>query len=203
MSNDSWQTPDDLFQVLDKGGVYQGMFFEGFHFDIDLCATAENSKCQYFCVDYLINAYLNKDCINGWTPGRIAFDEATKKDNITCFMNPPYSNPWPFIEKAWEDSKYCKIVCLVKVDTSTNWWSVFWDTTTCTYCGSSGGCYDELIGEYSCQACHGKKQRNGSKPGCDVIFFPKRIKFIPPEGINGKSGPSFPSCLVIMDRRGR
>jgi hypothetical protein len=57
------------------------------------------------------------------------------------------------IPKMWEDSKHCKIVCLVKVDTSTRWWSTFWD-------------YNKLM-------CN--------KPGCRVIFFPKRLKFDPPQ----------------------
>jgi hypothetical protein len=28
--SDSWQTPQDLFNILDKGGVYQGIEFKGF-----------------------------------------------------------------------------------------------------------------------------------------------------------------------------
>jgi phage N-6-adenine-methyltransferase len=170
MSNsDSWCTPDDLFDVLDKGGVYQGMEFEGFNFDIDLCATSENSKCYQYYTNYLNETHVQNDLD---PDGPLSLQELS----ISCaFMNPPYSNPKPFIEKAWQDARYCKIVCLVKVDTSTKWFSVF---------------YDYVL----------QKPR----PGCQIIFFPKRIKFDPPEGYDQTkkySGPAFGCCLVIMDRR--
>ena len=39
-------------------------------------------------------------------------------------MNPPYSNPKPWIEKAIEESQKGKmVVMLLKVDTSTNWFA--------------------------------------------------------------------------------
>lgn len=217
MSNE-WCTPDWLFKELNKE----------FNFDIDLCATRENSKCDTYCTDYLNNEYqqISEPFLH---PGKIVFESreplpfekllgAYREDNFVCFMNPPYSNPKPFIEKAWEDSKHCKIVCLVKCDPSTKWWSTFWD-------------YDN--------------KSRGSKPGCKVRFFPKRIQFDPPmelvtsggvwklknkwvqkcenciEGTvpsegwgsghfchscKGKSykplsGPNFSCALIIMDRR--
>ncbi len=143
MSSDSWETPIDLFNELDKE----------FNFNIDLCATADNCKADFYG-DYF---ELNMENYR----------------NQSCFMNPPYSNPLPFISKAYEDSKHSKIVCLIKVDTSTRWWAVFWDYKT-----------------------------HAPKFGVEVRFFPKRIKFTPPAGLSGGSGPTFPSALVIMDRRG-
>lgn len=188
MSKDAWETPKDLYNILDKGGEYMGIRFGGFYFDVDLCATHNNTKCSVFYTDYLNNiiSYLIRDILKlkraSW------YSKAG-----TAFMNPPYSNPKPFIQKAWEDSKHFKIVCLVKCDPSTQWWATFWDY-------------------------------NQGKPklGCEVRFFPKRIKFDPPSawvesgkvwyekgwmtrGQDGKEkplpGPSFPSALVIMDRR--
>lgn len=192
--SDSWRTPDELYNQLN----------DEFHFDIDLCATAENSKCAWYGKDFLTGEYVNKD-----TGG--------VRENIqqftNAFMNPPYSNPKPFIEKAWENSKHCKIVLLVKVDPSTKWWGTFWNYTK----------------QY-------KYQRDfepiGPKPGCEVRFLPKRVHFDPPielvnsgevENIAGNwynitwidrgdgtadkhvtklSGPSFASCILIFDRRG-
>lgn len=95
-------------------------------------------------------------------------------------MNPPYSIPRPFIEKAWQESKNCVVVCVVKVDTSTRWWGIFWD-------------YDI----------------NCTKPGCEIRFLPRRVKFdASPERIEiarleGKklNGPTFPTAIIIMDRR--
>ncbi len=136
-----------------------------FHFDADLCCTQYNNKC----------------CI-----GVTSYFEYEPYQGSVNFMNPPYSNPRPFIEKAWDDSRFCKIVCLVKCDPSTRWWATFWN-------------YLDIEDNYR-QTVHRKA---GPKDGCEVRFFPKRIKFTPPEGFEGKSsGPSFPSALLIFDRRG-
>jgi hypothetical protein len=172
--SDNWRTPEWLFKELD----------EEFHFELDLCATYENRKCGWHCENYL-----NTDLTEG---------------NVDCaFMNPPYSNPKPFIEKAWEDSKHCKIVCLVKCDPSTKWWATIWDygnNTVCTICNNTGVYLDNFSNEWQCRG-HDYARR-GPKPGCEVRFFPKRIKFDPPKGFEGKTtGPSFSSALVIMDRR--
>lgn len=150
-----WRTPDDLFNILDKGGVYQGIEFKGFNFELDLCATKENSKCNSFCADYLNNKArtFEHDRDDLYSHGLDFYDYKN------AFMNPPYSNPKPFIEKAWEDSRHCRIVCLVKCDPSTQWWATFWDYGKCSNCG-----------DY-----------HGHKPGAKVIYFPKRIKFDPPQ----------------------
>jgi hypothetical protein len=37
-ANNEWETPDDLFNALD----------EIFHFDLDVCATKDNTKCEQF-----------------------------------------------------------------------------------------------------------------------------------------------------------
>lgn len=155
--SDEWQTPQWLFDELNKE----------FNLYVDLCATRNNYKCNMWT-----NDYLNCDLKNWY---------CSLQDFGSCFMNPPYSNPKPFIEKAWEDSKYCKIVCLVKCDPSTRWWATFWNYKEFWF---EGTIYD----------------RQGPKPGCEVRFFPKRIKFEHPE-FSGKSGPTFPCALVIMDRR--
>lgn len=213
--SDSWQTPQDLFDVLNKGGAYQGLEFEGFNFNIDLCADESNHLCDKWFKDYLI---------------------ADFKEGVG-FCNPPYSNPKPFIEKAWEDSKHCKIVCLVKCDPSTRWWATFWNY-------AEGGLTNRETRERIVL------QHIGPKSGCEVIFFPKRIKFDPPQqlietgevwrvgkkwakrcenghiiknktlylhyegdhlevctvcrgkGYRELSGPTFPSALLIFDRRG-
>lgn len=146
---DSWGTPQALFDELRKEFV----------FAIDACADENNAKCDlYYSKD---NSCLDVEYWQGW------------RDYPYCvFMNPPYSNPRPFIEKAWEQSQYMVVVCLVKVDPSTRWWATFWD-------------YD----------------MHRPKPGCEVRFLPKRVKFVPPSGVNGKHGPTFPSAVVVMDRR--
>lgn len=225
MSNKECQTPDDLFQVLDKGGVYQGIEFEGYHFDIDLCATSSNTKCKYYYKDYLSNDFRYLDeAGEQWPSYENCRPELFKHRfnfHVTCFMNPPYSRDLigPMIAKAWGDSKYCKIVCLVKVDPSTKWWATFWNYESQTIKELDDDTDEFYVFDIL---------PPGPKPGCEVIFFPKRIKFDPPVNmeickctfeqieIKGQnecnycyklmkhklSGPSFASCLVIMDRRG-
>lgn len=172
--SDQGQTPDWLFKELD----------EEFNFDIDLCANFNNYKCSVFFDDYLLNKFYIWGASNGCYPDD--YRELIK--DTTCFMNPPYSNPTPFIEKAWEDSRHCKIVCLVKCDPSTRWWATFWNRLPVVIVFPDG------------------KQgweKDGPKPGCEVRFLPKRVKFNPLEGWEGKATSSaFPCALVVMDRRG-
>ncbi len=140
--SDLWETPQWLFDELNRE----------FNFDLDLCTNGDNSKCGIAVTDY--------------------FDWKIDTVFNTAFMNPPYSNPLPFIKKAYEDSKLCKIVALIKADTSTRTWGVFWDYET-----------------------------NKPKPGCEVRFLPKRLKF-ERGGIPSKNCANFPSAIIIMDRRG-
>ncbi len=188
--SDSWRTPQELFDELDKE----------FDFDIDLCAIEENTKLSAYCINYLTNfvkaGELYLTLFEDYIPN-------------TAFMNPPYSNPKPFIEKAWVDSRYCKIVCLVKCDPSTRWWATFWnyiEVPDCPKCNICEGTGRTSIIDRKCRFCFEGKMKwitpIGPKEGCEVRFFPKRIKFVPPEEWEGKvSGPSFPSALIIMDRR--
>ncbi len=141
--SDCWETPKWLYEELDKE----------FSFVIDLCASKTNKKARNYCKDYL-----TEDLKSYYT--------------YSAFMNPPYSNPFPFIKKAYQDSKFCKIVLLIKCDTSTKSWGIFWDYNT-----------------------------SKPKPGCEVRFLPKRLKF-ERCGISSKNCANFPSVVVIMDRRG-
>lgn len=149
--SDEWQTPQWLFDELN----------DEFNFDIDLCATKENSKCDLYCSDHINNHTAH---ISGNSSFELS-ELFNTKLVISAFMNPPYSNPKPFIEKAWEDSKHCKIVCLVKCDPSTRWWATFWDYESKIY-------YNNIPHHRSA----------GPKPGCSYPrFFPKRIQFDPPQ----------------------
>lgn len=156
MACDTWETPRWLFKQLEQE----------FNFEVDLAATAENTQCEYFVPDFFTGEY---ESVTGDSFG---IDYCDRFD--CAFMNPPYSRGLilKFVEKAWEDSKYCKIVMLLPVRTSTKWWSVFWN-------------YGNIIG------C--------PKPGVEVGFLPKRVAFVK-DGKEVK-GTSFDSCIVILDRR--
>lgn len=94
---DLWETPAALYKALD----------EEFKFTLDLTCNRNNCK------------------VAGQTTFRDIFGRESLPINEVCFMNPPYSNPYPFIEKVI--SLNCKAVCLLPVDTSTKWWALFWD----------------------------------------------------------------------------
>lgn len=140
---DEWQTPQWLFDELNRE----------FGFTIDLCANVRNRKCQSYFRDFI--NWPNRDLV----PGNV------------CYMNPPYSKPKPFIEKAWDLAKTLLVVCLIKCDPSTKCWGIFWDY-----------------------------ENHKPKPGCEVRFLPKRIKFIKPGGTEAGAA-NFPSAIIIMDRR--
>lgn len=89
-----WETPQEFFDELDKE----------FHFEIDVCATSSNTKCdQYYSPksDSLNQAWLG-----------------------VCWMNPPYGRGiGEWLKKAYESSLAgSTIVCLIPSRTDTKWW---------------------------------------------------------------------------------
>lgn len=92
---DEWETPDDLFAALDAE----------FHFDLDVCASADNAKCaEFFTVE-------DDGLSRPWTG--------------TCWMNPPYSDTSLWMSKAMnEGATGSVVVCLVPSRTDVGW---FWD----------------------------------------------------------------------------
>lgn len=182
--SDQWRTPTELFKELEK---------EHGPFDIDLCATAENSKCERFCPDYLsteVYQYLPKVTnFKGASSihGELEHNISSLISSSAAFCNPPYSHPKPFIEKAWEDSKHCKIVLLVKCDPSTQWWATFWDYEEGFTCHRCDSLVVNGFSSWKCPECGTggntrlALRRTGPKPGCEVRFLPKRVQFDPPQ----------------------
>ena len=92
-------------------------------------------------------------------------------ENRAVFMNPPYSrgNIYKAVEAGIKLSWEAEVVILlIKVGTSTKYWDLIWDY-----------------------------KRHEPKPGVEIRYFPKRVKFIAPEGIK-ESSPSIETCLVIL-----
>lgn len=94
--NEGWETPQDLFDDLDAE----------FRFEVDVCATADNSKCE---------TYFSREQNGLNQPWR-----------GSCWMNPPYGDViGAWIAKAHEaGERGATVVCLVPARTDTNWW---WD----------------------------------------------------------------------------
>jgi phage N-6-adenine-methyltransferase len=94
---DLWATPRAFFADLDAE----------FSFTLDVCAIAENAKCE-----------------NYFTP---EIDGLTQNWRGVCWMNPPYGRQiGRWVRKAYESSKQgAVVVCLVPARTDTKWWHNF------------------------------------------------------------------------------
>lgn len=102
VARDSWRTPKWLFNYFEKmaGG-----------FDLDAAADEHNALCPvYFSEE---NSALDQ-----------SWPEAAK-----VWMNPPYSDPMPFIQKVIEqvEESGCKVYVLLPDDISTGWFRLAWD----------------------------------------------------------------------------
>ena len=89
-----WETPWELFDE----------FNFMFQFTLDVCATAENTKCRSF-----------------FTPEQNGLLQPWEG---VCWMNPPYGHEiGKWIKKAWDESqKGATVVCLIPSRTDTKWW---------------------------------------------------------------------------------
>lgn len=85
-----WETPQDLFDRLNA--IH--------HFEIDLCATADNAKCERY--------YSPED------------DALTQEWTGVCWCNPPYGRT---VGKWVEKAARCKakVVMLLPARTDTQW----------------------------------------------------------------------------------
>ncbi len=102
---EDWETPQDLFNELNK--IH--------NFDIDVCATKNNSKCQYFY-------HKEDDALSKpWNVDPYNYGEVGKP--MSCWMNPPYGKTiGQWIKKAYEESKRgATVVCLLPSRTDTKW----------------------------------------------------------------------------------
>lgn len=130
---EEWETPQYVFDILNKD----------FKFQIDVCATSENSKCKIF---------FNKT-VDGlqqeWSPFR-------------CWMNPPYGkNISRWMKKAFHESKRgALVVCLIPARTDTRWWHE-WVMKS-----------DE-IWFVSGRLSFGNEKQSAPFPSCVVIYYPE------------------------------
>jgi phage N-6-adenine-methyltransferase len=93
-AKDDWETPDNLFNDLDKE----------FTFTLDPCCFPHTAKCStYFTLK-------ENGLVQDWRG--------------VVFMNPPYGRETgKWVSKAFEEaSKGCIVVCLIPSRTDTKWW---------------------------------------------------------------------------------
>lgn len=192
--SDCYQTPQWLFDLLN----------EEFRFAVDACAIPSNKKC---------NRYI-EDATNRWADCVERF-EALSKEDRSIFMNPPYSNPGPFLERAWEFSKHMRVVCLVRDDPSTKWYQKLKQRVTgydeAGYYDNSTTLYPMNMGQDLKECCI------FSDEPLVIIRLPERLRFEASEDmykatpnnfrrtedgrIECKNVYNFPCCIMIFDRR--
>lgn len=106
VEKDLWQTPRDLFNVLNRE----------FDFQLDSCASKENTLCKYFFSEE------NSALENEWNkPDWFSISTEIK----SVFINPPYSQTQAFINRAAQQAKLhnLTVVALVNANTDVNWFS--------------------------------------------------------------------------------
>lgn len=90
-----WSTPQEFFDELDRE----------FNFNLDVCATADNAKCDRF--------YTRQE------------DGLSQPWVGTCWCNPPYGREVSrWVERAMREAKLscATVVCLLPARTDTKWW---------------------------------------------------------------------------------
>lgn len=95
-NKNDWETPPEIFDPLNAV----------FNFDIDVCATAENTKCQRY-----------------YTP-EIDGLKQPWHNNEVCWCNPPYGRAiQKWIRKAVDEAaKGASVVCLITARPDTTYW---------------------------------------------------------------------------------
>ena len=92
--SEEWATPQDFFEQIDKE----------FHFNLDVCATAENAKCD---------KYYTKEQ-----------DGLSQEWDGIIWCNPPYGRSiGMWVKKAYESK--ATVVLLVPARTDTKWFHAY------------------------------------------------------------------------------
>ena len=90
-----WATPRHIFDECNRR----------FGFELDVCATVENAKCDRFFTED------DNGLAQEWTG--------------VCWMNPPYNDIKRWIHKAYQSSlEGATVVCLVPARPGSKWWQI-------------------------------------------------------------------------------
>lgn len=160
MANDLWQTPPEIYAAINQR----------FNFGIDLAASHDSAKCHVYITEEqnalsfahwagVMNSYIIDW---GW-------------------LNPPYSNPRPFVETAVETQKQGKgVVMLLNNDPSVYWYKValnscseVWHFTSNNELPRSESYRNGRISFVDSET--GKPAWQNNKPQCVFVFDPHRI----------------------------
>ena len=160
MANDLWETPTAVYKRLDRE----------FNFIADMAASENNTKNHKFYTEVDNSLEFNwVDRIDG---------ESALIVGSSVFVNPPYSNPMPWIQKAIEaQADGLTVVMLLNADPSVGWWAeampyvseirfiIAEKTPTGKYSSGRIGFIDS----------DGNEANGNSKPQCVFVFDPFRV----------------------------
>ena len=143
MSRDSWATPPEFYDWVIEyycGGILRESP------SLDVCASETNSKCEDW-----IDVNTNSLIIN-WEPW-----------NGIAWMNPPYSNIQPWVEKACKEAEERNVttLALLPCDPSTKWWR---------YCDESKYCREIVLLNRRVQFVPPKGIKKSSNPKASAFF---------------------------------
>ena len=146
--SDSWATPQEVFDVLNtKYGP----------FDLDAAASHDNQMVGRYCTpEGTFSAHMSGPFLLYGVDG-LSANWVGK-----VWLNPPYSDPYPWIKKASEEAaKGATVVALINWDHTTAYWK-------------------EFIG----------RPENPVLPrnGVELFGWPKRVWFNAPAGLLNKHG---------------
>lgn len=116
---DSYRTPKYSFNWLE---------YRFYRFHIDGCSNGKDSLCPQWigkgsdiCEDFLSDELFD----------RLLYEVIEHAEPLRIFVNPPYSNPLPFVERAAALMKQgYLVVMLLPADKSTKWYQVIQDNAT-------------------------------------------------------------------------
>lgn len=143
---DLWATPWDIFRGA------EALFHR--RFELDACASAHNAKCKRY-----ITAEQNM----------LTCDWGKQGQNV--WINPPYSDPTPFIQRAIQQSRenHHFVVMLLPADTSVKWFKLCVDNALQIYfitaSDNEGGRINFL------HNANGKATAGNSKGSMLVLFY--------------------------------
>lgn len=102
-----WETPEDFFGVVDRE----------LNFQIDVCATKTNAKCDMYHSLY-------DDGIDALKNGTPWF--SPKEGILRAWCNPGFKDPYPWMKKAYRESQRCpgSVVCVLGIPSfPAAWWT--------------------------------------------------------------------------------
>lgn len=110
---DTYRTPRYVFNWLEQRFAY---------FHLDGCATAQNTLCHHWIGQ---GSDIATDFLADDLDDHLIYAIAQEASLLRIFVNPPYSNPMPFVKRAVALVEVGHlVVMLLPADKSTKWYQV-------------------------------------------------------------------------------